>query len=91
MITKDSSMRCDVLILWDAIIFCNNFARLLQKIAKLLQKIVACYVLILWDATIFFNNFMLPKRRFWKPENHFGPPVWALFQGCEYSFWATLT
>ncbi len=21
----------------------------------------------------------------------FGPPVWALFQGCEYSFWATLT
>ncbi len=33
---------------------------------------------------------MLPKRRFWKPENHFGPPVWALFQGCEYSFWTTL-
>ncbi len=36
-------------------------------------------------------KFMLPKRRFWKPEKHFGPPVWALFQGCEYSFWATLT
>jgi hypothetical protein len=35
-------------------------------------------------------EFMLPKRRFWKPEKHFGPPVWALFQGCEYSFWATL-
>jgi hypothetical protein len=24
---------------------------------------------------IFCNNFMLPKRRFWKPEKHFGPPV----------------
>jgi hypothetical protein len=37
-------------------------------------------------ATIFCNHlakFMLPKRRFWKPEKHFGPPVWALFQGCE--------
>jgi len=23
--TKDSSMRCDVLVFWDATIFCNNF------------------------------------------------------------------
>ncbi len=32
-------------------------------------------------------NFMLPKRRFWKPEKHFGQPVWALFQA---SFWRLL-
>ena len=36
MITKDSSnMRCDVLVcwfFWDAMIFCNNFARWLQNI-----------------------------------------------------------
>ncbi len=29
-------------------------------------------------------KFMLPKRRFSKPETHFGPSFWALFQGCEY-------
>ena len=38
---------------WDATIFCNNFARWLQKI-------VACYDALdwfFWDATIFCNNF----------------------------------
>jgi hypothetical protein len=33
MMTKDSNMLgCDVLVFWDATIFCNNFARWLQKI-----------------------------------------------------------
>jgi hypothetical protein len=35
MITKDSrNMWCDVLVFWDAMIFCNNFARWLQKIVE---------------------------------------------------------
>jgi hypothetical protein len=55
MITKDSS-NCQVMfwfiwILWDATIFCNNFARWLQKI------VATCDVLFFWDAMIFCNNF----------------------------------
>ncbi len=30
--SKDSNIRCDVLVYWDATIFCDNFARWLQKI-----------------------------------------------------------
>ncbi len=51
MITKDSSMRADVLAFWDATIFCNNFARWLQRI------VVTCDVLVFWYAMIFCNNF----------------------------------
>ena len=52
------------LVFWDAMIFCNNFARWLQKIATAM-----CWVF--WDATIFCNNFMLSKRRFWKAKSTF--------------------
>jgi hypothetical protein len=60
----------------DATIFCNNFARWLQKIVATCD--VMCWVF--WDAMIFCNNFMLLKRRFSKTKKHFGPSFWALFQ-----------
>ncbi len=45
---------CDAMcwFFWDAMIFCNNFARWLQKI-------VVCDAMcwFFWDATIFCNNF----------------------------------
>ncbi len=44
-----------------------------------------------WDAMIFCSNFMLPKRIISKIEKHFGGSFWALFQGVEYSFWATVS
>jgi hypothetical protein len=50
--SKDSSMRCDVLVFWDAMIFCNTFARWLQKIVA---TCMMCW--FFWDATIFCNNF----------------------------------
>jgi hypothetical protein len=40
---------CDVLVLWDATIFCNKFARWLQKIVACDDAI--CW--FFWDATIF--------------------------------------
>jgi hypothetical protein len=53
MITKDSSMLwCDMLVSWDATIFCNKFARWLQKIVG-----PCCDVLVFWNATIFCDNF----------------------------------
>ncbi len=75
MITKDSSMRCDLLVFLGCYDLCNNFARWLQNS-------VACDVMcwFSWGAMIFCNNFMLPKRRFWKPGKHFGPSFWAHFQ-----------
>ncbi len=46
-------MRCDVLVFWDATIFCNNFARWLQKVVATSDAM--CW--FFWDATIFCNNF----------------------------------
>ena len=62
-----------------------------MKFARWLQKMRACDASFLDWCYLFCNKFMLTKRRFWKPEKHFGPPVWALFQGCENSVWATVT
>ncbi len=44
-----------------------------------------------WNYLTKSSKWRLSKKRGWVAYVYFGPPVWALFQGCEYSFWATLT
>ncbi len=61
------NMWCDVLVFWDATIFCNNLARWLQNMVATCDMM--CW--FFWDAMIFCNNFMLPKRRFWMAEGNF--------------------
>ncbi len=59
-------MRCDVLVFWDATIFCNNFARWLQKI------VVTCDAMQSTESPILFRScphcghetpFFWPKMR----------------------------
>ncbi len=52
-------------------------------------KIIASQKTGTSHATIFCNNFMLPKRRFWKSDEHLGTRFRSAFQKGEYSIWAT--
>ncbi len=89
MITKYSSNTwchwCDVLVFWDATIFCNNFARWLQKIVATCDVTdVMCW--FFWDATIFCNNF----ARWWQKIVATFDDVMGWFSGMLLSFVTTL-
>jgi hypothetical protein len=71
-------MRCDVLVFWDAMIFCNNFARWLQKIvACWCVGFLGCYDLFQQRCKMITKDSSMLMLMYWFSGSWFSGMLWS--------------